>query len=191
MIKINLLPVRAARTKENIRRQVSIYLLCIVFSVVAMGYLSVSMSHKIGRLNTKIEDGNKELQKFQAIEKQVNKMKKELKKLNDKMNIIAKLDASRSGPVRIMDALTNVVVADKMWLTSLKQKTGKLTLDGIAVDNKTVADFMTSLEDSPYFQGVDLVKSQQKPMKQGKNFKQFSITCQALHAPPAKKSKAS
>jgi type IV pilus assembly protein PilN len=55
VIKINLLPVRAARKKENIRYQVSMYLLCVVFSVCVMGYLTISMGSKTSDLNQKIE----------------------------------------------------------------------------------------------------------------------------------------
>lgn len=190
MIKINLLPVRAARKKENIRYQVSMYLLCVVFSVCVMGYLTISMGSKISHLNQKIESANKDLKKYQAKAKLVRNMKKELKKLEEKVNIIVKLEANRTGPVRMMDALTSVVVSDKMWLTSLEESNGRIKLAGIATDNKTVADFMTYLEKSPHFKGVDLISAKQVNVK-GKKFKKFSITCMASTGAPKKQQKTS
>lgn len=177
MIRINLLPVRAARKKENIRRQVSIFFLCIVFGLSVMVYLTISMSHKVSAINDDIEEVQADLKQYEDKAQRVKKIKGDLKKLEDKMDIIVKLEADRTGPVRFMDELTGFVTPEKIWLTSLSEVQGSLNLSGIAADNKVVADFMTSLEASPVFENVDLVSSKQINMKQGKKFKEFSITC--------------
>ena len=178
MIRINLLPVRAARKKENIRRQVSIFFLCVFFFVAVMGYVAYHLGRSISDLNAKIENAQTELTKLQAIVKKVNKIKKELNKLQAKMDIIAMLELNRAGPVRIMDALTSLVVAERMWLTSLTEAGGEMSLAGVAMDNKTIADFMTRIEKSPYFKVVDLISSKQIVLKKDKvKFKEFTITC--------------
>jgi type IV pilus assembly protein PilN len=190
MIRINLLPVRAARKKENIRQQVSMFFLFVVFVLCVMGYLTISMNRTISGLNGKIEVAQGELKKYQAIEKQVLKIKKELQKLEEKMDIIAQLEANRSGPVRFMDALTGLVLADNMWLTTLTEAHGKMKLAGVATDNKTVADFMSRLERSPDFKAVDLISSKQIAQRD-KKLKAFTITCQVSRARPDKAGKAS
>ena len=43
MIRINLLPFRAARKKENIRRQVSIFLLSLAFLLIILFYYNWSL----------------------------------------------------------------------------------------------------------------------------------------------------
>jgi type IV pilus assembly protein PilN len=178
MIRINLLPVRAARKKENIRRQISVFFLCVFFFVAVMSYVAYHLSRNISELNAKIENAQAELTKLQAIVKQVNAMKQELDKLEAKMDIIAMLELNRAGPVRIMDALTSLVVAEKMWLTSLTEEGGQMSLAGVAMDNKTIADFMTRIEKSPYFKVVDLISSKQVQLKKDKvKFKEFTIIC--------------
>jgi type IV pilus assembly protein PilN len=191
MIKINLFPVRAARKKENIRRQVSIFFLCIVLSVCLMAYTTISMSRTISNLNRDIASTQADLEKYEAIAKQVNKMKQDLKRLEEKMDIIVQLEANRTGPVRFMDALTEVVVADKMWLTSLNESGGNMELRGMATDNKIVADFMTRLEKLPIFGTVDLISSMQIRERQDKKFKQFIITCRMIQGQPKTKPKTS
>jgi type IV pilus assembly protein PilN len=191
MIKINLFPVRAARKKENIRRQVSIFFLCIVLSVCLMAYTTISMSRTISNLNRDIASTQADLEKYEAIAKQVNKMKQDLKRLEEKMDIIVQLEANRTGPVRFMDALTEVVVADKMWLTSLNESGGNMELRGMATDNKIVADFMTRLENLPIFGAVDLISSMQIRERQDKKFKQFIITCRMIQGQPKTKPKTS
>ena len=58
------------------------------------------------------------------------------------------------------------------------------------MDNKTIADFMTRLEKSPYFKVVDLISSKQIKEKD-KKFKQFTITCRLSGAGPKKGPKTS
>lgn len=178
MITINLLPVRAARKKENVRRQVSVFFLCAVFTVSVMAYMAISMSQKISTLKSNIETTRTELKKYEEIANRVKHIKEELKKLEEKMDIIVKLEANRTGPVRFMDALTNFVIPDKLWLTSLTEDLGNMKLEGMATDNQTVADFMTAMEQSPFFEAVDLVSSKQVDAKpESKKLKKFTITC--------------
>lgn len=191
MITINLLPVRAARKKENVRRQVSVFLLCIVFTVCVLAYFAISMSRKISRISQNIETTEAELKKYQAKAKEAASIRKKLKTLEEKMDIIVKLEAHRTGPVRFMDALTSLVISDKMWLTSLKELSGNMQLAGKATDNKTVADFMTNLERSPYFSDVDLVSSKQVKLKDKRIYKEFTITCQVSNKPTSPAAKAS
>lgn len=186
MIRINLLPVRAARKRENIRRQVSVFALCIVFTVSAMAYLAVFMTGTISDLTAKIEAAQRDLKGYQTAANRVKKIKSELQKLREKTDIIAKLEENRTGPVQIMDALTSLVVAERMWLTSLTQAGGKMDLAGVAMDNKTIADFMTRLENSPYFKVVDLISSKQIKLRKDKKFKQFTMTCQLSSRGPKK-----
>lgn len=191
MIRINLLPVRAARKRENIRRQVSVFALCIVFTVSAMAYLAVSMTGTISDLTAKIEAAQRDLKGYQTAANRVKKIKSELQKLREKTDIIAKLEENRTGPVQIMDALTSLVVAERMWLTSLTEAGGKMNLAGVAMDNKTIADFMTRLENSPYFKVVDLISSKQIKLQKDKKFKQFTMTCQLSSRGPKKEPETS
>lgn len=188
MIRINLLPVRAARRKENIRQQISIFLLSIFLVLVVMVYLTIHLGREISYLNAKVEQAQQELTVLQVKSKKADEIKAKLEKLEAKLRIIETLEANRFGPVRIMDALTSLVVAEKMWLTSMSESDGKMNLVGVAMDNKTIADFMKRVERSPYFEGVDLITSKQVLLGEGRKFKGFTITCQALSSKPSKES---
>jgi type IV pilus assembly protein PilN len=178
MIRVNLLPVRAARKKENVRRQISIFSLTTFFGICAMSYFYFSLNGTIGKLTDQISSAQQELTELEVISRKVKEIQDKLNKLNAKMDIIQKLDTNRTGSVRIMDALTSLVVAQKMWLTTLKETGGMMTLNGVAVDNKTIADFMRRLEGSPYFDQINLVSSKQVRMGEGRKFNGFNINCQ-------------
>lgn len=64
-----------------------------------------------------------------------------------------------------------------------------IRIDGIAIDNKTVADFMTRLEDSEQFTGVTLITLRKERIKQGDgkkdiDLKGFQVSC--IRPPMAK-----
>jgi len=160
MIKINLLPFRAARKKENVRRQISIFLLSLFLVFILMMLYHLNLNGKINDLNTGIKDTNEELVKFDAINREITVIKKKLAVMNRKIEVIQTLDLNRDEPVRLLDAMTQVIVPKRMWFTKLEEKklgespenkVNVITIEGFALDNNTVADFMTRLEESKLF----------------------------------------
>jgi type IV pilus assembly protein PilN len=53
MIKINLLPFRVARKKENIRKQISIFLLVVLLTGVALLWYTLSINKQIVSIKEK------------------------------------------------------------------------------------------------------------------------------------------
>ena len=86
------------------------------------------------------------------------------------------LEANRFEPTRLLDIMTQVVVPKRMWFTHLESKGGKVKINGIALDNKTVADFMVRLEDCGLFKEVAL-KTLKRKKTQAANLKSFTISC--------------
>ena len=72
-----------------------------------------------------------------------------------------------------------------MWFTRMESKGNKVNINGIAMDNKTVADFMVRLEGSGLFKEVDL-KTLKRKRVQKSNLKSFKISC--IKAPLKKQS---
>lgn len=176
MIRINLLPYRAARKTENVRRQVSLYLLSLVFAAIVMLYFQISVNNKISSLNTKVKETNAELKKYKSKAKEVDSIKKKLDKLQTRMDVMSKLDKNRKGPINLLTAMTELVIPDKMWLESLASIGNTVQLEGVVLDNKTAADFMSRLEKSNMFASVDLSSVKQKEYGRQK-MKAFQITC--------------
>jgi len=176
MIRINLLPFRAARKKENIRRQVSIFMLSLAFLLIIFFYYNFSLGNKIDSLNTNIKNTKTELAKYNKINDEIAQIKKKLSNLKKKMAVMKTLEANRFEPTRLLDIMTQVVVPKRMWLTRLESKGKKVKINGIALDNKTVADFMVRLEDCGLFKEVDLTTLKRKK-KQAADLKSFAISC--------------
>lgn len=174
MIRINLLPFRAARKKENVRRQISIFLLSFVFLLVVVIYYSVNLNQQINRLKVKNEETTAQLAKYNKINKEIASIKKKLTVLNQKVDVINHLDGSRTEAVLLLESMTELIVPDRMWFTSFTLKGNNIALKGVAMDERTISDFMKNLEGS--YANVALKSMKRKTIK-GKNvnLKDFSF----------------
>jgi type IV pilus assembly protein PilN len=177
MIRINLLPFRSDRKKENIRRQLSILILSLVLVVVAMFGIYFLLSSQADDLNSRIASTQAELGKYEKINREIDEIKQKLDSLNKKLAVMRELEISRYEPVRLMDTLSQVIVEKRMWFTSLDAKTEVVNISGIAMDDKTVADFMVRLEGSGLFSAVNLKTLRQVEI-QKTSLKSFEISCQ-------------
>ena len=178
MIRINLLPFRVARKKENIRRQVSVFLLSFLLAIMILSYYNMRLNSKIQDLNTRTNKITKELFQYNKINNEIKSIKKKLELLTKKTDVIKNLELSREDAVRLLDAMTEMVVEKRMWLNILETKEKTVSIKGVALDNKTVADFMTRLEDSKLFKKVELKTTKQQKFKTSINLKSFEITCE-------------
>jgi len=185
MIRINLLPFRAARKSENVRRQVSLFFLSLILVIIVVGYFQIRLGSKISSLTEKVEMTETELGKYQKIAKNVDIIKKKLDNLHKRTDVMVRLDKNRKEPIRLLEAMTELIVPDRMWLTKLEASGKTVKLSGVALDNKTTADFMTRLEQSGLFSSVNLHTLKRKVQKKQK-LKSFNITCTKAAPKPIK-----
>ncbi len=178
MIRINLLPFRTARKKENVRRQISILSLALVLVFIILIYRNFEQSGKIKEIHGKIESINIEIAKYAVINKELAEITKKLNNSNNRMEVIKGLEANRYEPVRLLDAFTSIIIPKRMWFVSLSSNGNNVNISGVAVDNQTVADFMTRLEASKLFNIVNLsMLRKDTASSKPANFKHFEISC--------------
>ena len=177
MIRINLFQFRSARKKENIRRQLSIFLLVVIMTLVSLYGVHLLLSSQIDDLNSRITTTTAELEKYEKTNREIDEIKKKLDILNKKMGVIRQLEANRYEPVSLMETLTQTIIEKRMWFTQMETKPEAVTINGIAMDDKTVADFMVRLEGCGLFSAVNL-KTLKQVEVQKTSLKSFEISCE-------------
>ena len=175
MIRINLLPFRAARKKENIRRQVSVFLLSLVLVVIVAAWFNYLLSSKIETLDKQIAETKAQVEKYNKINQEIADIKKKLDILNKKIEVIKSLDLTRKVPVELLDDMSKLLVEKRMWLTGLEEKSGNVKVVGIALDNPTIAEYMTRIESSKKYVDVKLLSINQDTSVKGLQLKKFDI----------------
>jgi len=175
MIKINLLPVRAAKKKETAVQQITIFCvgLVLVAVVVICLYLvkrvQVSAAQDdIATANTRIMELKKKIGKLEELKTVKDQVKK-------KLDVLVQLRKNKTGPAERLATLSDIA-PEQLWLTGYAENGNDIKLSGIAYTEDLIATFMRSLEASADYTGVELVVSEQLDSG-GLKLKKFDLTC--------------
>ena len=181
MIRINLLPYLAARKKENIRKQISVFTGSIILVLAALFYYYTFTQDKIDTMEARLKSVKQEIKQYKKKAERVNQIKEQLETVDKKYEIILSLKERRRKPLKLLDSMTGLVVPERMWLSEMASDRKSVKLSGTAFDNKTVADFMTNLENSNLFGEVNLESLKLENLKDIK-VKSFNLTCSKTEA---------
>ncbi|PLY03586.1 MAG: fimbrial protein [Desulfuromonas sp.] len=185
MIRINLLPVRAAQKKERLRSQIVILILSLILTMTACGAVYFSLSVKVSNVEDEIKNKQDEIVRLKKAIGQVGRFKKLQEELRGKLDVLDELKEKRTGPVRLLDELSNAI-PDKVWIGSFSETNGKVSISGTGLNEENVAQFLQNIEASPYYKGVELNVIQKKT-EAGRKVESFSITCSVESPEKAKK----
>ena len=174
MIRINLLPVREARRRADLQQQGFLLVALLMVAVVGTGWMHFAMRSKVSAATDRVAQINAQIKQFEPQLKQVEAYKQKKAEVQAKLDVIAGLERSRSGPVHMMDELA-IHIPERMWLTSLKARAGNVKIEGKSLDNEIVAAFLTELGRSPYFGNVEL-RSTELETRGGLKLHRFEVT---------------
>ncbi len=176
MIQINLLPIRTRKKRELARQFVSVYLLTIVLVCAAMAYIWFDNAREIDSLNSRLSQVQREVEQYKKFEALLQELTKKKEIVDKKRSIISDLQKDRDSIVRILALLSVQIPPEKMWFDRLVQAGNSMTLDGVALSNEAIVEFMRNLESSPYVEkgSVNLVHSRQTVVSD-KKLREFQL----------------
>ena len=183
MIEINLLPHREARRAADLRQTVAVLVLGLVVVCGVIALIDRGLEQRLSNVQATLRQLEGDIARYRPEEEQVQVFKAKRSELEDKIDVIKGLDRARSGPVRILDALTSST-PDRLWLTALSTEGIQIKVEGDSLDTGVVADFLRSLNASPYFTEVDLERTSSGSQVEGVRLVHFIITA-ALADPSA------
>ena len=176
MIRINLLPVRAAQKKARLHGQLAVAGLATILTVVLCVVVYSSMALRISSEKKDIANIQTEINSLREKIGEVATIKQLQKEYQAKLDVLSELKERKTGPVRLLDGLSRSL-PEKLWLEDFKEAGGSIAIKGIGLNEATVARFLKDLEVSPYFQGVELKVTEQQIQKTGLKLQKFELTC--------------
>ena len=192
MIRINLLgQTRPKATRRPVDTGAALPLVFIGAGVLLGGLFLFYFYHS---WQTQLNDENKRIQQLQAqkteleqIKQQVEAFDKQKQVLQQRVGTIEQLQRDRTGGQELLDQVANTVSrAENLWLISMTKKGTSLTLDGAAASLNSVANFITALKRSGYFQKVEIKESRQDERSTTVQTFMFIINAEiAPNTPPA------
>ncbi len=180
MLRINLLPIRQLKKRVKARNQIASAITLFIFLLLILGGVGFLQAARINSIESSITKLKQEKKEYAPILAEMKQLEKSKKDLENKINIIKKLKDDSAITVHILDEVAKKVDSKRMWLKSLNQSGGRLNLSGVALDNRTVAQFMDALTSSPYISVVNLSNATLTKVS-GRNLKSFSLTCSIVN----------
>ena len=181
MIRINLLAVEREKTRRKFSLQAGqkftvLGSLVLLASAAVIGWRYMDLQKQSIQLDDDITAAQRETVRLRSLLDQVQQYEARTGQLQQRVSLIEQLRRGQSGPVHMLDEISSSL-PEMLWLTSLQQKNGEVTIDGRASTHTALSDFVANLERSPYFVSpVDIVSSQVESLpQQGGELVKFSV----------------
>lgn len=162
MIRINLLPGpkgRAAKPQYDVRAQALLGIGVLLITIAGCWWYSSSLDETIeARQEDKLAKERQVAQLKEQV-KQVQDFEQKKKLLEDKNRVIDQLEAARVGPVKVLDFVSQSIEPLKVWLTNLKLSAETVEVEGKALTNDDVVEFVNNLRRTDFFANINLQES--------------------------------
>ncbi len=172
MIRINL--IRGKRKKKREFSVESLYLVVPLLVVAGVFVFHQSVGRKIEKLDADIRTATARIESLKKEIGEVEKFKVRKAELQKKVDIISSLQTGRVGPVKVLDAISTAV-PENSWLEKMTLAGDRVSVEGIAMNNTVVADFMNALARNGAFRDVVLGSADQTTVA-GTKLVKFNLT---------------
>ena len=183
MIRINLLPVRVSKKKAAGRQQILLLGLLVVLAIIANWVWASSRANDLASRESKLRRTRDEITQLDRIIGEVKDIKAQQAALKEKLDTLDKLKAGRSGPVKLLDKLAQII-PPRMEIRKMDEKNGTIVFDGSGATIDDVSAFMTALKQTTYFSRVEL-KRTTAVTRSGMRIVDFTVNAQANYTPGA------
>jgi type IV pilus assembly protein PilN len=207
MIKINLLPVKATKRREQGVRQLIVGVVSVTLALVGILIFNTTQTSQINQMRADNQATSRAIAALKAEIGDYEVVKAQRDELIRQRDAIKRLQANRSGPVWLMRELSDILTKGKgptfnkeayeeqlrrdpnagfnpnwepkrVWLLSYEEHAHSVKIHGAAKSDEDVAEFLKRLKLSAFFS--DVYWQQTQPQTDGKlsvSYVTFDVTC--------------
>jgi Tfp pilus assembly protein PilN len=192
MIRINLLgqtrPKAARRPVDTGAALPAVFIGAgFLLGGLVLGYIYYSWQSQLNAENTRIKQLQAQKTELQQIKQQVEQFEKQSKVLQVRVDTIEKLQRDRTGGQELLDMVANTVSrTENLWLTNLSRKGNALDITGSSASVNAVANFITAMKRSGYFDKIEMTDTREDTNKTVQTFT-FKLTAEISQTAPQAK----
>jgi Tfp pilus assembly protein PilN len=167
MIRINLLgQIRPKASRRPVDTGAALPIVFVgaglVLGGVMLAFFYLTAQKQLSAENDKIKSLKAQKAELQQIKAQVEEFDAQKKLLQVRVDTIEKLQRDRTGGQELLDMVANTVSrTENLWLTDMTRKGNVLNVQGASASINSVANFITAMKRSGYFQKVEIEESKQ------------------------------
>src|SRR5271155_3072520 len=189
MIRINLLgQTRPKATKQSVPLENGLSIILGIAAVVIAGVvlftMYLSQKKQLDETNARIASLRAEKASLQQVKQDVDRFEEQKKALQTQIDVIEGLQKNRTSAQELLQMVANTVVrVDQLWLTSLDRKGDALSIGGEAGNINSVANFMTQLKRSGYFDKIEIQEAKEDDVVKSVTTYGFTMTASVAQTP--------
>jgi Tfp pilus assembly protein PilN len=194
MIRINLLgQIRPRSARRPVDTGAALPLLFIgagvVLACLVLLYMYSQYKSQLTAEQAKIQSLRAQKTQLEQTKAQVEAFEKQKVVLQQRVSTIEQLQRDRTGSQELLDEIADTVSrTENLWLTTLTRKGATLSMEGSSASINAVANFITAMKRSGYFQKVEIKESKQDDHNTAVQTFLFQISAE-IAPPPAAQSK--
>jgi Tfp pilus assembly protein PilN len=188
MIRINLLgQIRPKASRRPVDTGAALPVVFIgaglVLGALVLGFFYYTWQKQLNEENNRVKALQAQKTDLEQTKQQVEAFEKQKTILQQRVSTIEQLQRDRTGGQELLDMVANTVSrTENLWLTEMTRKGNTLSLEGSSASINAVANFITALKRSGYFQKVEIKESKQDEKNMSVQTFVFQMTAEI--APP-------
>ena len=158
---------------------VILILLGVVIGAAVWGWMWWHVTSEAQRIAAEMKKAQAEAAELATAKTAYEEKERQLSAYQQRVKVIDDLRKAQAGPVDLLNEVSATVGGtDAVWLNKMVEDPNAVNLDGNALSAHAVANLITSLRNSGYFQAVELKEAiQDERVKDLQQFN-FTITCE-------------
>jgi len=167
MIRINLLgqirPKAARRPVDTGAAMPVVFVGAgLVLGALVLGFFYFTWQRQLEKENAEIKRLTAQKTELEQTKQQVELFERQKDLLQRRVSTIEQLQRDRTGGQELLDMVANTVSrTENLWLTEMVRKGTVLSMEGTSASVNSVANFITALKRSGYFQKVEIKEAKQ------------------------------
>jgi type IV pilus assembly protein PilN len=172
MTRINLLPWRELRRKEQQRQFISITAGAVILMGMVLLYIHLHMNGLIEDQNQRNKFLQDEIAKVEEKIAEISALETKKQQLLARMDVIQQLQTRRPEIIHIFDELVRAMPSG-MYLTGISQRGGVIVIEGAAQSNARISALMRNLDSSDWFNDpkLDVIEADAREQARVSRFK--------------------
>jgi Tfp pilus assembly protein PilN len=147
--------------------------------VLALFLLYLSWQKQLNEENARIKQLQAQKADLEQIKRQVDTFEAQKKILTQRVQTIEQLQRDRTGAQELLDEIASTVSrTENLWLITMTRKGNNLSMEGASGSVNSVANFITALKRSGYFQKVEIKETKQEDKVSGIQTFVFQMTAE-------------
>jgi len=161
----------------------------VVLACLVLLYMYSQYKSQLTAEQAKIQSLRAQKTQLEQTKAQVEAFEKQKVVLQQRVSTIEQLQRDRTGSQELLDEIADTVSrTENLWLTTLTRKGATLSMEGSSASINAVANFITAMKRSGYFQKVEIKESKQDDHNTAVQTFLFQISAE-IAPPPAAQSK--